>query len=62
MDVKQQLREVLADLMAVDGMIDPQAIKAWVAVARGSLRQVIQHMGHPTARVVEPRASEVSNG
>ncbi len=52
MDTKQQLREVLADLMAVDGMSDAQAIKEWVACARTGLRQVIQQMGLPTARVV----------
>ncbi len=52
MDVKQQLREVLADLMAVDGMSDPQAIKGRVIAARSNLRQVIQRMGQPTAKVV----------
>ncbi len=48
----QQLREVLADLMAVDELSDAQAIKARVIVARTNLRQVIQQMGLPTARVV----------
>ena len=48
----QQLRNVLADLMAVDALSDAQAIKARVVAARTNLRQVIQQMGLPTARVV----------
>ncbi|WP_300154026.1 hypothetical protein [Solidesulfovibrio sp.] len=48
----RQLREVLADLMAVDGLTNPQAVKERVVAARTNLRQVIQQMGLPTARVV----------
>ncbi len=52
MEVVKQLREVLADLMAVDGLTNPQAIKERVVAARTNLRRIIQQTGLPTARVV----------
>ncbi len=63
MDVMRELREVLADLMAVDGVSDAVAIKTRVLKARMSLRRLIQAMDLPTAKVVGLQASkEVSNG
>lgn len=56
MDTKQQLREALADLMAVDGLYDVPAIKERVMLARANVRRVFQRLdgaahgqggGHP---------------
>lgn len=61
MDVMRELREVLVDLMAVDGVPDPVAVKTRVLKARMNLRRLMQGMELPTGKVVGLQAGEEAN-